>query len=459
MNHNSMKTILFTFLLLASAQASQKKWNVITVVTDDQSQWSVGCYGQSDIQTPHMDSLAKDGAIFTNAFVNSPVCSPSRATFLTGRHSTELGVTDWLTGGQSQKNGISNKFTSWPEILRQNGYTTGLIGKWHLGSREASLPKNNGFTYFKGNPAGGWHPKKTIFTDNQNKTEPITGDSVNICTDIAIDFIKENKSRPFSLLVHYREPHAPYGPMPSIDEAKTKDLKPAISDYPNLNKNTAKLMRNYLTAVSAVDRNLGRILETLKEQGLEEKTIVIFTSDHGYNIGHHGLRFKGNGYWITTDKKGCRPNMFETSISVPLMIRWPGVVKPGTRVDAMTANIDMLPSITGMLGLQSATPHHGYDFTPLLKGEKPAQWRTEVFGQYQMINDAKHSMRMIRTKDWKLIRHYKVENKDELYDLKNDPGETINLINEKKHAKVISKLQARMDSRMKALKDDPLSKS
>lgn len=246
--------------------------------------------------------------------------------------------------------------------------------------------------------------------------------------------------------------------MPDIDEAKTKDLKPAIPDYPNLWDSTTKRMRNYLTAVTAVDRNLGRILKTLKEQGLEENTIVIFTSDHGYNVGHHGLKNKGNGYWITKDKKGCRPNMFETSISIPLMVRWPGVVAPGTKVNAMTANIDMLPSITGMLGLKSETPHHGYDFTPLLKGEKPAQWRTEVFGQYQMINDAKDSMRMVRTEDWKLVRHYRVENKDELYDLKNDPGELTNLINEKKHAEVISKLQSRMDARMKALKDDLLSK-
>ena len=454
-----MKSILFTLLLVASAQAAQKKWNVVTVVTDDQSQWSVGCYGQSDIQTPHMDSLAKDGAIFTKAFVNTPVCSPSRATFLTGRHSTELGVTDWLTHPQARKHGISKEFTSWPEILRQNGYTTGLIGKWHLGSSEKSSPKNNGFDYFKGNLAGGWQPKKTVFIDTQGKTEPITGDSVNICTDLAVDFIKENKSKPFSLLVHYREPHAPYGPMPDVDEAKTKDLKPAIPGYPNLRGNTTKLMRNYLTAVTAVDRNLGRILDTLKEQGLDQNTIVIFTSDHGYNVGSHGLRGKGNGHWITKDKNGCRPNMYETSITVPLMIRWPGVVAPGTKVDAMTANIDMLPSITGMLNIASDTPHHGYDFTPLLKGEKPKKWRTEVFGQYQMINNAKDSMRMIRTKDWKLIRHYKVENKDELYDLKNDPGEKTNLINEKKHAEIIRELQTRMDDRMKELKDDPLSKN
>jgi len=455
-----MKNLLIALALISTTQAAEKKWNLITVVTDDQSAWSVGCYGQKDITTPHIDSIARDGAMFTNAFVNSPVCSPSRATFLTGRHPSEIGVTDYLTGGQAKRVGLSKEFTSWPELLRQNGYETGLIGKWHLGSADDFLPKNNGFTYFYGNPAGGWAPRNVHFTDNEGNTEPIEGDSVNICTDLAIDFIKEKKAKPFSLLIHYREPHAPYGPMPAEDEAITKDLVPEISDYPNLNDNTAKLMRDYLTAVKAIDRSVGRILATVKEQGLEDKTIIIFTSDHGYNIGHHGLRYKGNGYWITKDRKGCRPNMFETSIRVPLVVRWPGVIKPGTKVNAMTANIDTFASLTSMLGIEHKVENHGYDFTPYLKGEKPKKWRKFVYGQYDMVNDSNHSMRMIRTADWKLIRHFRVEGKDELYDLKNDPGETTNLFGKAEHASSQNLLEIALELQMEKVGDtNPKAKS
>ncbi len=393
--------------------------------------------------------------MFTNAFVNAPVCSPSRATFLTGKHASQLGITDWLTGGQSKKLGLSKENVSWPELLRQNGYTTGLVGKWHLGSESEFQPASNGFDYFTGNLSGGWSPKKNVFVNEKNEKKELPGFSVNVCTDLALDFIEEQKEKPFALLVHYREPHAPYGPMPAEDEAVTKDLKPTMPGYPNLKPSTQKLMRDYLTAVKSVDRNLGRILKKVDELGLADSTIILFTSDHGYNMGHHGLRFKGNGYWVVEGKKGCRPNMFESSLRVPLLVRWPGVTESGTKVEADTANVDIFSSVLHMLGIENVPASSGYDFTPFLKGEKPEQWRESIFGQYHMVNDSNHSMRMIRTDEWKLIRHYRVEGKDELYNLKKDSNEANNLYGNIEFKEIQESLQTQLDSKMKQLDDDP----
>lgn len=450
---------LIPLLILAAASAlCAAPPNIVAIVTDDQSAWSLSCYGGKNLATPRLDRLAAEGARFTRAFVNSPVCSPSRFTYLTGRWPSESPIADWLTAGQASKFGLTRKFPTWPEILRENGYHTALVGKWHLGSRKEFQPSANGFDAFDGNLAGGWRPKNPTFVDEANTSREIEGDSVEIVTDLAIRNLAAAKEGPLALLVHYREPHAPYVPMPDEDMVATSDMDPAIPDYPKLPvAMTKRLTREYLTAVRALDRNIGRLLDAIEKQGIADNTIVIFTSDHGYNIGHHGLRFKGNGYWLAEGKKGCRPNMFDTSLKVPLIIRWPGVVVPGTVVDAPTANIDMLPSVLGMLDLAKPKKliHHGLDFSPWLRGEMPTKWRDAIFGQYTMVNDAKHSMRSIRTDDWKLIVHYHARGSDELYDLKNDPGESTNLYADPAHAATREQLLHRLSVWMESIHDDP----
>ena len=446
---------------VASPQTKSKP-NLLFIMTDDQSRWSVSSYDGKNLQTPNIDKLATEGALFENAFVDSPVCSPSRIAFLTGKHSSQVGVTDYLTQPQGQHSGISPQHQSWPSVLQKNGYTTGLIGKWHIGLAQKSQPKQNGFSYFVGNLAGGWSPKNPTFINNAGDRKKYVGYSVDICTDLAIDFISENQKKPFALLLNYREPHAAYIPMPEEDMAAMKDLDAKIPDYPGLpEKRVKKLMRDYLTAVRAVDRNVGRLTKKLKALGIDKNTIVIFTSDHGYNMGHHGLQYKGNGYWLAKGKKGCRPNMFDTSVTIPLLIKWPGVVSGGTRVKAMVSNVDTFTSMLGMLDIDVPKNHKGQgrDYSAWLRGEKVSEWRDAIFGQYQMINNSNHSMRMIRTAEWKLIRHYKAKGKDELYNLATDPGERNNLYKDPHHVTNREKLQIRLDAWMKSINDDPLSVS
>jgi uncharacterized sulfatase len=442
--------------------AAAKQYNLIAILTDDQAQWSVSCYGGENLQTPNIDRLAREGAKFENAYVSSPVCSPSRMTYFTGLYPTQTKVTDYLTPKQAQVVGINSTMLTWPGVLQKNGYTTGLIGKWHIGETEQSMPKNNGFDYFAGNLRGGWAPKKAPFVDIDGKPLGRKGFSVNVCTDLALDFLKKHKGDRFALLVHYREPHAAYVPMPQVDMKALQNLDPQIPNYQGLpEKKVKKLMRDYLTSVHAIDRSVGRILARVKALGLEDDTIVLFTSDHGYNVGHHGLRFKGNGYWLVKGKKGCRPNMFESSLTVPLIIKWPGVVKPGTQVKPMISNADFFPSILTMLGvpIPEKSGYQGRDFTPFLHGKTVEDWRDALFGQYQMVNNAKDSMRMVRSENWKLVRHYKVEGKDELYHLKNDPNESKNLFNNPEYQTIQKKLQERLNRYMKAIDDDPESKS
>lgn len=277
-----MTASLFTAaLVLTSALVSQaKQQNIIAIVTDDQSAWSLSCYGGKNLDTPRLDRLASQGARFTSAFVNSPVCSPSRFSYLTGRWPSESGITDWLTASQSKRIGLSKQFPSWPTILRQHGYRTALVGKWHLGTAKAYRPQANGINAFQGNLSGGWHPKNPTFVNQDSQSEKIEGDSVKIVTDLAIAQLSAKSDQPFALLIHYREPHAPYVPMPDEDMVATRDMQPDIPKYPGLKKNlTKRLTREYLTAVRALDRNIGRLLDALESRGLADNTMVNDAND------------------------------------------------------------------------------------------------------------------------------------------------------------------------------------
>jgi len=207
-----------------------------------------------------------------------------------------------------------------------------------------------------------------------------------------------------------------------------------------------------------VDRNLGKLLAALDRLELARRTIVIFQSDHGYNIGHHGIHTKGNGYVIAGGVNGPkRPNMWDTSLRIPLMVRWPGVLQGGAEINEIVLNLDMFPSVLGMLKLEAPPGyrHHGRDFTPLLFGLRDANWRTEIFGQYDLHNAGLAYMRMLRTKEWKLVRHYRANELDELYDLENDPGELKNLYKDARYNDVRARLQQRLNEWMKTI-DDPI---
>ncbi len=450
-----------------AADAAPPRLNIISIVTDDQAAWSLGCYGNKESVTPHMDRLAAEGARFANAFTVTPVCSPSRVTFMTGRYGAQLGVTDWIAPNEAKAGlGLKKDTVTWPKVLRQAGYTTALIGKWHLGDHVESWPQRQGFDYFYGFLGGGTSPMNPTY-DFPDGPKVVKGYGADLLTDEALRWMGENKEKTFALCLHFREPHTAYTPVPEEDSRVYENLDPAVPASPGLDvAQVKKWTREYYAAIHGVDRNLGRLFAWLEKEGLWDRTIIQFTSDHGYNIGHHGLHTKGNGMWVAGGVTGPkRPNMWDTSLRIPLLVRWPGVVKPGTVIEQQVLNLDTFASMLGMAGVPapSSWRHEGADYSTLLRGAE-APWRTEWFGQYDLHNGGLAYMRMIRTEEWKYVRHFHANLMDELYNVKDDPGETKNLLTgagrRNKGAdinRLVSELDGKMQEWMRKV-DDPVLK-
>jgi uncharacterized sulfatase len=453
------------FLLLvlaASAQAAgaipgERPPNLVFIYTDDQARWGVGAYGNREVVTPHLDRLARDGATFTNAFTCTPVCSPSRAGMFTGRLGTQVGITDWINPKAEPDLGLSPSAVLWPELLKAGGYATGLFGKWHLGDLDRFHPTRQGYDVFMGFRGGGNTPLDPTLEVGGVPAKR-SGATADLITDAALAFLEAHKNGPFLVSLHFREPHAPYAPTREVDRAPLAGLDPTIPDHPDLPVDRVKtLTRNYYASIHSVDRNVGRVREALDRLGVAGRTIVIFTSDHGYMIGHHGLWHKGNASWLARGRTGHRPNMFEESIRVPLLVAWPGVVRPGTTVERVVSNLDTFPSVLELVGIGAPENLrvHGRSWVPLLRGESPA-WDDTLFGQYDMHHYQEARMRMVRTPRWKLVRHFEPGGADELYHLAADPGETANLAAAPEHAATRADLDAKLRAWMAEI-GDPLA--
>ena len=470
-------SVLLLLFVLAPSWAAAERPNVLFVLTDDQAPWAVGASGNPQAKTPQMDRLFGEGAYLVNCFTTTPVCSPSRASLMTSRYGSELNITDWINPRVEKELGLDPATVTWPEVIQSGGYTTGLVGKWHLGLPDRFHPTKTGFDRFMGFRGGGYRltdPDLEIASADREPTGKLThfdGFLVDVLTDLALDFIRENREGPFLLSVHYRAPHAPWLPLPEDDWEQFEDLDPVIPnpDYPKLNVPRVKrMMREYLGSVASVDRNLGRLLKLLDELDLADDTIVIYSSDHGYNMGHSGIWHKGNGHWVLTEPppaepnipKGQRPNMYDRSIRVPTAVRWPGRIEPGTVVDETVSFLDFYPTLLAMTG--TARPDdvliRGRNFLPLLEGKQIDDWPEDLYAEYSTHHQSRTHMRMYRTGKWKLIRDFLNPYRDELYDLEADPDETRNLIKDESPEvqSVIKDLHAKIVGRMREVGDPVL---
>jgi choline-sulfatase len=434
--------------------------NIVMVLVDDLGYWGLGCAGNAEMRTPHLDRVAAQGMRFENFFCASPVCSPARASILTGRMPSQHGVHDWLRAGNStvepERGGRLTEYlkgmVGYSDLLAAAGYVCGMSGKWHLG--DAHHPQK-GFTFWETHAKGGGpYYGAPMVHDGRVYEEPryVT----DVITDNALRFLEERagESAPFYLSVHYTAPHSPWGrehhPHELYDDYAHNcpfDSTPKEPIHP-WQVNTAAcgvddesrraILSGYYAATTAMDHNVGRILEWLQARGLWENTLFMFTSDNGMNMGHHGIYGKGNGTFPM--------NMYDTSVKVPMLISHPAGVLQGVVCEELLSHYDLMPTLLDYLGLDHPCPDAlpGRSFVPLLRGQEGAG-REEVVLCDDTVSAEYGPVRMIRDRSWKYVHRYPY-GPHELYHLAEDPEERHNLVDEPDYGAHIQELKARMDA-------------
>ena len=430
-----------------SVSNSGKNPNIVFILSDDQGYWSLGCYGNKEIQTPNLDKLAEHGVRFDNFFCVSPVCSPARASLLTGRIPSQHGIHDYLCGGNGGAGQSAIEYLKgqlgYTDVLAQNGYVCGLSGKWHMGD---GLHPQKGFSFwYTHQKGGGPYYNAPMIRDGKMINEP--GYITDVITDEAIHFIdrEKHKESPFYLSVHYTAPHSPWVnnhpkeytslyedcPFESCPQRETPHPWAKTDVLPGYAHPRENLI-GYFAAVTAMDANIGRILQKLEDEELLEDTLIIFGSDNGFNCGHHGIWGKGNGTFPL--------NLYDTSVKVPFIVSHKGHIPEGRVCSQMCSGYDFMPTLLDYLGMENpeADKLPGKSFLPALMGEEPENDKTVVvFDEYGPV-------RMIRSENYKYIHRFPF-GPDELYDLEKDPDEDCNLIDNALYDAQIQEMKRRMD--------------
>tara|TARA_B100000941_G_scaffold102479_1_gene71753 strand:+ start:6964 stop:8376 length:1413 start_codon:yes stop_codon:yes gene_type:complete len=425
---------------------TEKKPNIIIIFADDLGYGDLGCYGSKINETPTLDRMAYEGKKFSNFYVSSPVCSPSRASLLTGCYPQRIsfGTFDGLRVlFPGQGIGLSTEEKTIAKTLKESGYRTKIIGKWHCGDQKDFLPTNHGFDSYFGIPYSndmGRQVKPKDYISNDSSLRKVTKwdrpplplvrdkeviqeqpDQRSIAeryTEDAVSFIRENSQSPFFLYLAHMQVHLPlYAAEKFVKESKNGD---------------------YGACVASIDWSTKVIFDELKELGIDENTLVIFTSDNGSRLQNQG---GSNG-----NLRGRKGQTWDGGQRVPCIIRWPGQINGGDETDALATTMDFLPSITSLIGgEQPSKKIDGIDMSELFFSNNNSSKR-ESFLYYN-----EDELEAIRYKNWKL--HFKKEGKliNELYDLENDIGEEVNLYNE--NNEIVLKLSSLADDYRKSLGD------
>ena len=466
--------------------------NIIFIMTDDHAAHAIGAYGSRVNETPNLDRLAREGALFTRVFATNAICTPSRAAIITGQYSHINGVTMF--------NRFDSSRMTVARLLQQSGYHTGMIGKWHLGSDPA------GFDRWEILPGQGAYRDPVFYTATGEKT--YTGRyATEVITDLALEFVESRpRDKPFFLMMHHKAPHRPWEPtaeqtarfaalrIPEPDtfwdsyatrtdalhenqqrvaaDLTNRDLKlpppdgltgPDLAKWFTIKPESVtvvrggtsatvtgealirwkyqRYMKDYLATVQSVDDSVGQVLGLLDKTGLARNTLVVYTSDQGFFLGDHGL----------FDKRF----MYEESIRMPFLVRWPDGIAPRTRSDAIALNVDFAPTFLDVAGLPASAEMQGRSLLPVLRGRPPTDWRTSMYYRYYH-DPGDHNTRAhygVRTVAYKLI-YFPTKNQWELFDLANDPHELHNLYGEPGHDAVTATLKQELARLKRDLRDD-----
>src|SRR5262245_59157082 len=479
----TIATMLYlgTSMLTAQSTAGNRP-NIIFIMTDDHAAHAIGAYGSRVNTTPNLDRLAREGVLLTSVFATNSICTPSRAAILTGQYSHINGVTMF--------NRFDSSRMTVARLLQQGGYYTGMIGKWHLGSDPV------GFDAWEILPGQGAYSDPILYTATSEKT--YTGRYVtDVITELAIDFLNRRpREKPFFLMMHHKAPHRPWEPdgehaahfaaqripepvtfwdsYATRTDALHENLQRVAADLTNRDLKLKppdglsadelarwrlikpdsviteidgrvvtltgealarwkyqRYMQDYLATVQSVDDSVGRVLDYLDKSGLSRNTMVIYTSDQGFFLGDHGL----------FDKRF----MYEESIRMPFLVRWPAVIKAGTRSQAMALNVDFAPTFLEAAGLPIPADMQGRSLLPILRGATPKEWRTSMYYRYYH-DPGDHNTRAhygVRTQTHKLI-YFWTKDQWELFDLVKDPYELHNLYGQPGQAQLTESLKSEL---------------
>lgn len=452
---------LLLFCWCALGLMAAPKPNVLFILCDDLRPAALGCYGSREVKTPHIDALSRGGVRFANAFCTTSLCSPSRASLLTGLYASRHGVRDNFTE-------LPASLPHWPGRLRESGYTTAYIGKWHMGeNNDAPRP---GFDYFATHKGQGKY-FDTPWNLNGRSTQTLKGYYTTVVTDLAIDWMsKQSPGKPWSLCIGHKAPHSFYTPeekyahrfddvrVPYPASAFQLESKPGWirerlhtwhgiygplfewrkkfpDDRPEAVKDFENMVHGYWGTILSVDDSVGRLVAWLKQSGQFDNTLIVFMGDNGLLEGEHGM----------VDKR----TMHEPSIRIPMIARGPGLPK-GKVEKGQVLTIDLAPSLLELCGAPSIAGVQGRSWKQQVSGRDPG-WRQAWFYEYNYEKQFPYTpnIRGIRTVDWKFMRYPHGDGSPdrhlaELYHLRKDPGELRNLANDPKYAAKRAELEAQL---------------
>jgi len=475
----SRRQFLAAFATTALA-AKRRPPNILYMMSDDHAAHAISAYGSRINRTPNIDRIAQGGVRMTNCFCTNSICTPSRAAILTGQYSHKNGVYTLNDPLEPSRNTVAKE-------LKNSGYQTAMIGKWHLHKDPA------GFDYWNILPGQGDYYDPTFIEDGMRTKH--RGYCTDLITDFSLNWLaKRDPAKPFFLMCHHKAPHRPWQPAPKykdlfngqpipepdnlfdhyegrsrsvagvqmkVGENNTPaDLKvdrPAGLEGDALRKWAYQYyIKDYLRCVQSVDDGVGKILDYLNAEKLAKDTIVVYTSDQGFFLGDHGF----------FDKR----LMYEESLRMPFLMRYPRAIKPGSVNTDIVVNVDFAPTFLDYAGVRAPVDMQGRSFRANAAGHTPKNWRTSMYYRYWMHNDPDHHVPAhfgVRTKDWKLIYYYNqplgmtgaaangAPPAWELFDVKNDPHEMKNLYGDPAHKDTIDRLKVEMDRLQRELGDAP----
>jgi arylsulfatase A-like enzyme len=444
--------IVLALACLRSANADvQTRPNIVFILVDDIRYDAFSCMGHPIAKTPNIDRIANEGALFKNFFVNIPLCSPSRGSFLTGEYPHRHGITN-----NNDHSALSHKLVTFPRLLHDGGYESALIGKWHMGSDDTPRPGFDRWVSFKGQ---GTYTNCTLNFDGERHKVP--GYITDILNSNAVEFINRPHTKPFVLYLAHKAVHGPFTPPERYkhlyDDVKLpfpvsihddNHDKPVLLKtnpaQPNKKKGPGSpnwegpqsAAKDQLRCLAAVDDGVRDILNALEKNGQIDNTIIVFTSDNGFFWGEHGL---GDKRWA-----------YEESIRDPLFIRYPKLIRAGTKYDQMVLNIDIAPTFLQLGGVPTPKEVQGESLLPLFKN-KSASWRTAALFEYFVDPPYTRfpAWKAARTEDWIYVRYQGEKGMDELFNLKKDPLQMHNLATDPKAAKDLKKMERELDALLK----------